>query len=46
VPQRLADGLCALDEKPPRPVAACPAQQLAGCDDAGGAFRAGRLGFA
>jgi len=46
VPQRLAHGLCALDEKPPRPVAACPAQQLAGCDDAGGAFRAGRLGFA
>ena len=43
VPQCLPDGLCALDEKPPRPVTACAAQQLAGCDDARGAFRAGRF---
>ena len=43
VPQRLPDGLGALDEKPPRPVAARAAQQLAGCDHARGAFRAGRF---
>ena len=43
VAQRLPDGLGALDEKPPRPVAAGAAQQLAGCDHARGAFRAGRF---
>src|SRR5690606_1475733 len=44
VPDRLADGLGALHEEPPGPIAARAAQQLAGCDDARGAFGAGRFG--
>jgi hypothetical protein len=45
IAQSLPDGLGTLDEEPPRPVAARAAQQLAGCDDAGGAFGAGRVGI-
>ncbi len=39
---RLADRLRPLHEEPPGPIAPRAAQQLAGCDDARGAFGAGR----
>ena len=39
----LADGLGALDEEPPGPIAARAAQQLACCDHARGALGAGRF---
>jgi hypothetical protein len=46
---RVADGLTdrlrPLHEEPPGPIAPRPAQQLAGCDDAGGAVGAGRVGL-
>ena len=41
--ERLADGLGALDEEPPGPIAARAAQQLACCDHARGALGAGRF---
>ena len=41
--ERLADGLGALDEEPPGPIAARAAQQLACCDHARGALGTGRL---